>query len=93
MKYPEADPRIKQTLIVDMFQSECGNCGKGAVPGATIHDEALGYGDPGEPCFAEFKYISTHYIGLGLEERLRKMRPDLEFIPWRELYGAEKATT
>jgi len=81
---PVTDPREKHTLIINRSDSKCGNCNRGAATDQQMHDRELGYGvvGIGKPCGVEFKYVSTSYYGL--EERVKSMRPDLEFI---DLYG------
>jgi hypothetical protein len=80
------DDRIKETLIIDTWSSECGNCGKGAATNQIKHDRELGYGvkGNGEPCGVKFKYVSTHYMG-PLQDQVRLSRPDLEYVDFREL--------
>lgn len=71
----------KETLIIDTWNSSCGNCGKGANPEEASHDTVLGYGVKNEKgCGVKWKYVSSNYSGMGkaFYENIRKMRPDLE---------------
>lgn len=56
------------TLIINLSDSRCGNCGGGASPEQRIHDvDYPGYGGRGTKpgCGTEFRYVASDYIGLG----------------------------
>ena len=68
------------TLVINISESRCGNCGKVCNPEAKTHDINYGYdmtinGTKG--CGCEYEYVTSDYTGM--EKRVREMRPDLEF--------------
>lgn len=70
----------KLTLFIEIWNSTCGNCGKGCDPDSKTHDKILDFHDNGKPgCGVEWKYVSSKFYGNQFESRLREMRPDLEF--------------
>jgi hypothetical protein len=70
----EYDP--KQTLIINLFHSKCGNCGFDADPSEKSHRTRLGYFDNGQPgCGVVWKFVTSEYTGQ--RESILKMRPDL----------------
>lgn len=70
----------KKTLFIDSWRSECGNCGMGAAPEEVIHETCLGYGEQPKGCGVKWEYVSTNYRGLNMRNRLKAIRPDLEYI-------------
>ena len=72
--------RKRAVLYIDTWSSECGNCGKSCDPDEKTHSKIYGYGaDNGKPgCGIRWKYLASHYTGM--DEQLKQMRPDLEFI-------------
>jgi hypothetical protein len=78
------------TLFIDTWDSKCGNCGRSCNPRSKTHDINYGYdmkinGTPG--CGVEWQFVSSNYFGVdGLNENIKKMRPDLEF--WGFDYGS-----
>lgn len=77
---PAPDDRIKVTLFIDTWSSQCGNCRRGADPDEkrheTIMEMSTANGRPG--CGVEWRYVSSNY-GRMLADRIREMRPDLPF--------------
>jgi hypothetical protein len=69
-------------LIINRTDSRCGACGKACDPREKRHATILGYGpDNGKPgCGAVWTHATSHYVGLGIEQAARRMRPDLEWI-------------
>lgn len=76
MNYPP------KTLVVDRWSSSCGDCGKAANPASKTHDILLGWGptngDPG--CGVEWENVTSNYVGMAMEEAIRNLRPDLNYI-------------
>jgi len=68
------------TLIVGSFSSKCGACGKGADPNETHHNTVLGYGPKQDGCGALFTELDCSYIGAGIQEATKRLRPDLPFV-------------
>jgi hypothetical protein len=66
-------------LIINKWDSRCDNCNQSADPWEDNHDTVLGY-TPGEGCHVLFTEVSSDYVGGGVEETTRRMRPDLIFI-------------
>ena len=66
-------------LFINRTDSECGNCRKGADPYEKAHDSVLGWGPTMPGCGETFTAVGSHYRGEGMEEAVRRMRPDL---PW-----------
>lgn len=75
--------RLKHTLIINRNDSKCGNCGRDCDFNEKRHDTLLGYDDDnGKPgCRYLWKYVASDYTGM--DERLKKMRPDLELMSTR----------
>jgi hypothetical protein len=72
------------TLIIGTFGSTCGGCGRGADPYEPTHHTIRCYGpDNGaEGCGAVWSKVTSNYSdSAGLHDRIRKMRPDLEYEP------------
>ncbi len=70
-------------LIVNRWDSRCGECGKSCDPSAKTHDIVYGYGsDNGSPgCGAEWDRLASDYVGAGIEAAAQALRPDLEWSP------------
>lgn len=70
-----------KTLIISGWSSRCNNCGYDADPDEKAHITRLGW-DPGDGkgCGVEWTHVFSNYTG-SAEDRVRKMRPDLTFIP------------
>lgn len=79
--------KMRRTLIINRNDSKCGNCQGSCNPDEKRHDTKLGYGDTnGEPgCRAYWQYVSSEYTGM--EERLKEMRPDLEWLDYYATYS------
>lgn len=73
---------FEHTLFINVCESRCGNCGKGANPATTHHFEVLCYGDSNgsDGCGIEWMYLSTDYIGASLVGAAKRMRPDLIWV-------------
>lgn len=71
-----------ETLIINTWSSQCGSCGKGCSPDDETHERILGYGVPDgtKGCGVRWTKVASEYVGAGMEERIRDMRPDLEFV-------------
>ena len=70
-----------ETIIIDVSRSFCNNCGKGAFPNADTHDVTDGWSGNQEGCGVRYKYSASNYVGVnGLEDRIKQMRPDLEWV-------------
>lgn len=69
------------TLIIDRSDTRCSNCRKSVSPYAETHETNLGYGPiNGTPgCGAKFIATASGYVGPGISERIKEMRPDLPF--------------
>lgn len=72
------------TLFINLTESRCGHCGRGAFPQELIHDTlATGYGygwahgAPLSGCGATFTAVSSDYCNVSFA--IQKLRPDL---PW-----------
>jgi len=78
---PEFDSTdTEPALIVSGSSTKCSVCGKGADYNEKTHKTVLGWGsDLGEGCGVRWTHITTGYIGGGIEEATRAMRPDLIF--------------
>jgi len=68
------------TLVINLSDSKCGNCGKSCNPEAKTHDINYGYdmevnGTKG--CGCRYEYVTSDYTGM--EDRVKEMRPDLKF--------------
>jgi len=72
-----------ETLYINRWDSTCGNCGGSANPKETAHFTLLGYGPQnGQPgCGAIWRKVSTMAYGDGINDIIRIMRPDLEWVP------------
>lgn len=59
-------------LIINSFDSRCGECGKSCQPHSKTHDVVLGYGpENGSPgCGVEWDRVTTHYFGTAMEALL-----------------------
>lgn len=73
--YPDPD-----TLYINRSDSVCGNCGKGANPHSKSHDVVLGY-NPEDGCGKVWTKVSTMSYGMGINDIIAQMRPDLEVVP------------
>ena len=63
------------TLVVGGFRSTCSACRRNADPYESAHlNEAM----QGPGCGAVYTAISSSYVGM--DERLREMRPDLPLV-------------
>jgi len=91
---PEFDSTdTEPALIVSRSSTKCSVCGKGADYNEKTHKTVLGWGsDLGEGCGARWTHITTGYIGPGIEEATRAMRPDLIFMGYSE-YANQAATS
>ena len=69
-------------LWVDRWSSRCGACGRSADPKQETHAVQLGYGpENGSPgCGARFEAIASEFVGAGVDEAVRAMRPDLPYL-------------
>jgi hypothetical protein len=74
--------RQKHMLFVNLSDSRCGNCGRGADPYEKSHTTLLGYGvKAGETgCGIEWQYIASDYVGCHADEWAARERPDLEWV-------------
>ena len=68
----------KPTLIINLSNAECANCGRGADPKEKTHKTCLGYGKQPKGCGIKWKYVTTDYKDR--EKATKKMRPDLKFM-------------
>ena len=69
------------TLVINRFDSKCGNCGKGALPSQVTHDHIVGmHRGREEGCHVVFTHVTSDYIGPGVEGMCKTVRPDLEWI-------------
>lgn len=76
---------VKPALIINMWNSQCGKCGKDCSPSEKRHKTVLGYGSDGEKgCGFKWKYVTTEYPHI--EIGVRKMRPDLKYIDLFDMY-------
>jgi hypothetical protein len=73
----------ERALVINTWSSTCGACGKPADPHEKYHDTLLGYGpDNGEPgCGVKWEFVDTDYVGGGVAEAAKGMRPDLKPLP------------
>lgn len=77
-KYPES---CAEALVIDRSASYCGNCGKDANPNQETHRDITGYNpEPGGGCGVRWKHVTSSYFGDNIEQAVRDMRPDLEWI-------------
>jgi hypothetical protein len=82
---------VGPALIVSGSSTKCSVCGKGADYKEKTHRTVLGYGsDLGEGCGVLWTHITTGYIGGGIEDATRALRPDLIFVGYDA--GVEQAT-
>lgn len=65
-------------LIINHFNSRCGECGRAALPYESAHLTKPGYNYSGPGCGAVFTTVSSDYTGL--DDIIKGMRPDLEYI-------------
>ncbi len=72
----------KVVLSIGTWSSKCVACGRSVDPMSKSHDTIVGYGpDNGKPgCGKTFTHVMSDYIGAGIEESVRIMRPDLEYV-------------
>lgn len=71
------------TLIINLSDSQCGNCGKPADPYETHHfsgNYKMTSRPAPNPCGQEYKYLSSNYTGNSVKQACIEMRPDLEWI-------------
>lgn len=79
----EKSEQQKQTLIINRSNSSCGNCGRGCNPHSKTHDVIYEYSPTsGEKsgCGIEWRYVRSDYIGDGMAEACKTMRPDLVWV-------------
>ncbi len=69
----------KGILVINPYNSFCGDCGLSADPEEKSHITKLGY-HPGKGCGAKWTKVSTDYIGGDIEKHTQETRPDLEFV-------------
>jgi hypothetical protein len=69
------------TLFIDRNASYCGACQRGADPKEESHETVLSWSGPEKGCGVLYTEVASHYVGGGIEDRVREMRPDL---PWSE---------
>ena len=74
----------KPLLIINRFDSKCGNCGKSCDPHDQKHVKVLGYAPTGEGCGVEWTHVTTDYTGDEMAGMCQAMRPDLVFVPINE---------
>ena len=65
------------TLIINDWESRCGDCGKGADPSGTYHLTPLAGSSGG--CGKRFTETATHIPGMRQAVGIVRMRPDLPF--------------
>lgn len=65
-------------LVINLSGSECADCGKNADPDSKIHILPKGWINEGTGCGVKFKYVTSYYGGMA--QRIREMRPDLQWI-------------
>jgi hypothetical protein len=73
-----------ETLYINRSDTFCGNCHKGANPRDEAHWTQYGYGNGefGTPgCGQVWRKVSTDSYGMGMNDIIRNMRPDLEWVP------------
>lgn len=89
---PHCQKQGTAVLIINRTDSQCGACQRGADPYEKAHITRLGYAAANAPegsperkgCGAVFTEVGSHYRGNGMEEAVKRMRPDL---PWTEKFG------
>lgn len=74
-------------LQIGTTSSSCSACNRGADPYEKTHETALGYfessilDNPDAPerkgCGARYVKVASLYMGLYMEENIKRMRPDL----------------
>lgn len=78
------DPRYKECIDIGSWSSTCCNCGKEALPDEKAHLTRVGYGpqngDPG--CGITWKYYTSGYSGLGLDNIVERKWPWLKPLPY-----------
>ncbi len=76
-------------LYVNLWNSRCGNCNKGADPMLETHEFVYGYSAATERdktgvqppgCGAKFVALGSDYIGASIKEWGENNRPDLPWI-------------
>lgn len=76
------EEKQRPMLVINLSSSECLNCGRGCSPEEKSHLTVLGYSVPKDEkgCGIEYKYVTSDYMGMKMEERCKEMRPDLIWI-------------
>lgn len=76
-------------LLIGTWSSSCGGCGKHCDPYEKSHETILpGYSKDGpkEGCHMVYTHVVSTY-GPYLEDRVKEMRPDLEYYTGEDLNG------
>lgn len=71
---------MNHTLIINLSDSKCGNCRKGADPHELTHETVLSYGVQGKGCGVRWVLLASDYSGDMIKEASQRMRPDLEWV-------------
>lgn len=71
---------MAEALVINRSDSRCGKCGRPAYPQQQAHLDEAGYGPRGKGCGVRWRYVTSDYVGTGIEEATRAMRPDLEWF-------------
>lgn len=69
----------KVVLHIGRSDSHCGACKTSCNPYELSHKEKCGY-DQHDGCGATYTHVTSSYAGLGTEEAIKGMRPDLEYL-------------
>lgn len=85
--------KLRESLIINLSNSECGNCGRQVLPVGDSCEHLSGYGPQnGTPgCGAKWKYVTSAYMGERVEAAVKRSRPDLEF--WNMVAKLNTAVT
>jgi len=83
---PELQEKLNHTLFIGLSSSSCGKCGRPAFLDRKTHDEIAGWAPSSKGCEVEWKYVTSTYVGDGLEDRVKSLRPDLEFFDFMDIY-------
>lgn len=89
VKDPELQKKLEKTLFVGRSSSSCGNCGRPAFPHDETHAKIAGWGPEQTGCEIKWEYVTSTYVGEGLEDSVRKMRPDLKFYDFMGIYTGD----
>jgi hypothetical protein len=74
-----------EILFINKSDSFCGSCGRPANPSEETHETVWSFGGLRDDkwaqvgCGVKWKYVGSEYVGGGIEEAVRNMRPDLEW--------------